>query len=159
VNLLKGEVVHGLTLETEQTALEGHVKEEFNCLPVENEEFRMLSEKKALEALKPKRETMFIDKLPGKLLQQRHALPGEQSAFVVRLDFIILLHVIAANIKFSKQRDPQSSKRRRTRPRVCRKTSCWTLSMGASGNTDTGRSKISRLGCGNLKLISSRLWR
>ncbi|KAL3465273.1 transcription initiation factor IIF, beta subunit-domain-containing protein [Aspergillus heterothallicus] len=65
-----------------QTALEGHVKEEFNCLPVENEEFRMLSEKKALEALKPKRETVFIDKLPGKLLQQRHALPGEQSAFV-----------------------------------------------------------------------------
>ncbi|KAL4786634.1 transcription initiation factor IIF, beta subunit-domain-containing protein [Aspergillus varians] len=65
-----------------QTALVGHVQEEFNCLPVENEEFRLLSEKKALEALKPKRETVFIDKLPGKLLQQRHALPGEQSAFV-----------------------------------------------------------------------------
>ncbi|KAL2831757.1 transcription initiation factor IIF, beta subunit-domain-containing protein [Aspergillus cavernicola] len=65
-----------------QTALAGHVKEEFNCLPVENEEFRLLSEKKALEALKPKRETVFMDKIPGKLLQQRHALPGEQSAFV-----------------------------------------------------------------------------
>ncbi|KAI9374373.1 transcription initiation factor IIF, beta subunit-domain-containing protein [Aspergillus egyptiacus] len=65
-----------------QTALVGHVKEEFNCLPVENEEFRRLSEKKALEALKPKRETVFIDKLPGKLLQSRHLLPGEQGAFV-----------------------------------------------------------------------------
>ncbi|KAL4803015.1 transcription initiation factor IIF, beta subunit-domain-containing protein [Aspergillus unguis] len=65
-----------------QTALVGHVKEEFNCLPVENEEFRILSEKKALEALKPKRETVFIEKLPSKLMQQRHALPAEQSAFV-----------------------------------------------------------------------------
>ncbi|KAL5336832.1 transcription initiation factor IIF, beta subunit-domain-containing protein [Aspergillus crustosus] len=65
-----------------QTALVGHVKEEFNCLPVENDEFRHLSEKKALEALKPKRETVFIDKIPGKMLQSRHLLPGEQSAFV-----------------------------------------------------------------------------
>lgn len=72
-----------LTFLIEQTALVGHVKEEFNCLPVENEEFRQISERKALEALKPKRETVFIDKLPGKMLQSRHALPGEQSAFVV----------------------------------------------------------------------------
>ncbi|PLN82749.1 transcription initiation factor IIF, beta subunit [Aspergillus taichungensis] len=64
------------------TALVGSVGEEFNCLPVENEEFRMLSEKKALEALKPKRETVFIDKVPGKLLQARNLLPGEKSAFV-----------------------------------------------------------------------------
>lgn len=67
----------------ELTALVGSVGEEFNCLPVENEEFRMLSEKKALEALKPKRETVFIDKVPGKLLQARNLLPGEKSAFVV----------------------------------------------------------------------------
>ncbi|PYI03863.1 transcription initiation factor IIF, beta subunit [Aspergillus sclerotiicarbonarius CBS 121057] len=65
-----------------QTALVGSVGEEFNCLPVENEEFRLLSEKKALEALKPKRETVFIDKIPGKLLQPRNALPGEKGAFV-----------------------------------------------------------------------------
>ncbi|KAL4969379.1 transcription factor IIF subunit TFG2 [Aspergillus stella-maris] len=65
-----------------QTALAGHIGKEYNCLPIENEEFQKLSEKKALEALKPKRETVFIDKLPGKLLQGRHALPGEQSAFV-----------------------------------------------------------------------------
>ncbi|PYH97828.1 transcription initiation factor iif, beta subunit [Aspergillus ellipticus CBS 707.79] len=65
-----------------QTALVGSVGEEFNCLPVENEEFRHISEKKALEALKPKRETVFIDKVPGKLLQPRNALPGEKGAFV-----------------------------------------------------------------------------
>ncbi|KAL4889318.1 transcription initiation factor IIF, beta subunit-domain-containing protein [Aspergillus ambiguus] len=65
-----------------QTALVGSVGEEFNCLPVENEEFQRLSEKKALEALKPKRETVFIDKVPGKLLQPRNALPGEKSSFV-----------------------------------------------------------------------------
>ncbi|OJJ46126.1 hypothetical protein ASPZODRAFT_133124 [Penicilliopsis zonata CBS 506.65] len=65
-----------------QTALQGRVNEEFNCLPVENEEFRRISEKRALEALKPKRETMFIDRVPGKLLQSRHALPGDRATFV-----------------------------------------------------------------------------
>lgn len=69
----------------EQTALVGSVSEEFNTLPVENEEFRAISEKKALEALKPKRETVFIDKVPGKLLQPRNALPGEKGAFVVSI--------------------------------------------------------------------------
>lgn len=72
----------------EQTALVGGVSEEFNCLPVENEEFRRLSEKRALEALKPKRETVFIDKVPGKLLQARNVLPGEKGAFVVCFDWI-----------------------------------------------------------------------
>ncbi|KAF7118607.1 hypothetical protein CNMCM5793_008145 [Aspergillus hiratsukae] len=70
------------TVPTEQTALVGGVSEEFNCLPVENEEFRLLSEKRALEALKPKRETVFIDKVPGKLLQARNVLPGDKGAFV-----------------------------------------------------------------------------
>ncbi|OJJ84672.1 transcription factor IIF subunit TFG2 [Aspergillus glaucus CBS 516.65] len=65
-----------------RTGLVGSVGEEFNTLPVENEEFRMISERKALEALKPKRETVFIDKVPGKLLQPRNALPGDRSAFV-----------------------------------------------------------------------------
>ena len=74
--------------DTEQTALVGSVSEEFNTLPVENEEFRAISEKKALEALKPKRETVFIDKVPGKLLQPRNALPGEKSAFVVSISII-----------------------------------------------------------------------
>ncbi|KAJ5591896.1 uncharacterized protein N7459_002265 [Penicillium hispanicum] len=65
-----------------QTALIGRIGEEFNCLPVENEEFRRISEQRALEALKPKKETMFIDKIPGKVLQSRHALPVEKGTFV-----------------------------------------------------------------------------
>lgn len=72
-------------MQAEQTGISGRVSEEFNCLPVENEEFRQISEKRALEALKPKRETVFIDKLPGKLLQARHALPGDKGAFVVSI--------------------------------------------------------------------------
>jgi transcription initiation factor TFIIF subunit beta len=47
-----------------------------------------LSEKRALEALKPKRETVFIDKVPGKLLQARNVLPGEKGAFVVCFEWI-----------------------------------------------------------------------
>lgn len=77
-------------LTTEQTAIAGRVSEEFNCLPVENEEFRQISEKRALEALKPKRGTVFIDKIPGKLLQARHALPNEKATFVVRTLFLSL---------------------------------------------------------------------
>ncbi|KAI3076350.1 hypothetical protein CBS147339_5184 [Penicillium roqueforti] len=64
------------------TALAGAVSEEFNCLPVENEEFRRISEKRALEALKPRKETVFIDKIPGKIIQARHALPTERGQFV-----------------------------------------------------------------------------
>lgn len=75
---------------TEQTAIAGRVSEEFNCLPVENEEFRQISEKRTLEALKPKRGTVFIDKIPGKLLQARHALPNEKATFVVRTLFLPL---------------------------------------------------------------------
>lgn len=67
----------------EQTGIAGRVSEEFNCLPVENEEFRRISEKRALEALRPKRETVFVEKLPGQILQARHALPGDKGAFVV----------------------------------------------------------------------------
>ncbi|KAJ5899963.1 transcription initiation factor iif beta subunit [Penicillium taxi] len=62
-----------------QTALLGQVSHEFNCLPVENEEFRRISEARALEALKPKKETVFIDKIPGRLMQARHALPVENT--------------------------------------------------------------------------------
>lgn len=69
----------------EHTALAGAVSEEFNCLPVENEEFRRISEKRALEALKPRKETVFIDKIPGKIIQARHALPTERGQFVVSL--------------------------------------------------------------------------
>ncbi|KAJ5118110.1 Transcription initiation factor IIF beta subunit [Penicillium atrosanguineum] len=64
------------------TALVGQVSEEFNCLPVENEEFRRISEQRALEALKPRKETVFIDKIPGKFMQNRHALPVEKNTFV-----------------------------------------------------------------------------
>ncbi|KAL2003928.1 hypothetical protein VTN02DRAFT_1624 [Thermoascus thermophilus] len=64
-----------------QTAIVGKVRDEFNCIPVENEEFKRLSEARALEALKPRKETKFIHKVPGKMLQP-NALPGEKSAFV-----------------------------------------------------------------------------
>jgi len=72
----------------EHTALAGAVSEEFNCLPVENEEFRRISEMRALEALKPRKETVFIDKIPGKIIQARHALPSEKGQFVVSLRIV-----------------------------------------------------------------------
>ncbi|KAJ5765724.1 hypothetical protein N7520_005283 [Penicillium odoratum] len=65
-----------------QTALIGRVSEEFNCLPVENEEFRKISEIRALEALKPRRGVKFVEKIPAHLLQARHALPVDKGTFV-----------------------------------------------------------------------------
>lgn len=81
----------------EHTALVGQASQEFNCLPVENEEFRLISEKRALEALKPKKETMFIKQLPGKILQERHALPTDKGTFVVRLYPFLLFLIASAN--------------------------------------------------------------
>lgn len=79
------EVGSSLTLLSiiEQTSIAAKVKEEFNCLPVENEEYRQITEKKALEALKPKRETKFIPRVTGKMLQMNHPGPQEKSAFTV----------------------------------------------------------------------------
>jgi transcription initiation factor TFIIF subunit beta len=67
----------------EQTALVGKVADEFNCIPVENEEFQRISEAKALETLKPRRETKFVSKITGTMLQPKNVVPGDKGAFVV----------------------------------------------------------------------------
>lgn len=64
-----------------QTGLIGRVSEEFNCLPVENAEFRALSEKRALDALKPKKETRFVEKIDRKILLRHHALPTDSGTY------------------------------------------------------------------------------
>lgn len=73
----------------------------------------MISERRALEALKPKRETVFIDKVPGKLLQPRNALPGEKSAFVVILalsTFCWLLY-LTTSLASNKTRQAQGARK------------------------------------------------
>ncbi|KAJ5183763.1 hypothetical protein N7492_001379 [Penicillium capsulatum] len=65
-----------------QTALVGRVSEEFNCLPVENEEFQRISEQRALDALKPKKEVVYMERLPGSILQAQHMRPTDKGTFV-----------------------------------------------------------------------------
>ncbi|WEW59321.1 transcription initiation factor IIF, beta subunit [Emydomyces testavorans] len=65
-----------------QTAIAARVHDEFNCLPVENEEYQRLAEKRALEALKPKRETKFIERVTGKMLQPKTAQAADKSQFI-----------------------------------------------------------------------------
>ncbi|KAL1993262.1 hypothetical protein VTN49DRAFT_3211 [Thermomyces lanuginosus] len=65
-----------------QTALVGKVADEFNCIPVENEEYHRISEARALEALKQKRETKFVPKISNKILQPKTVVPGDKGAFV-----------------------------------------------------------------------------
>lgn len=63
----------------------GKVADEFNCIPVENEEYHRISEARALEALKQKRETKFVPKISNKILQPKTVVPGDKGAFVVRI--------------------------------------------------------------------------
>ncbi|EGE06650.1 transcription initiation factor IIF subunit beta [Trichophyton equinum CBS 127.97] len=65
-----------------QTAITARVHDEFNCLPVENEEYQRLAEERALESLKPKRETKFIEKVPGKMLQPKTVAAADKSNFI-----------------------------------------------------------------------------
>ncbi|KAI1913451.1 hypothetical protein LOZ12_003183 [Ophidiomyces ophidiicola] len=65
-----------------QTAIAARVHDEFNCLPVENEEYQKIAEKRALEALKPKRETKFIERVTGKMLQPKTAQAADKSNFI-----------------------------------------------------------------------------
>ncbi|KAK2740750.1 hypothetical protein FQN57_005982 [Myotisia sp. PD_48] len=65
-----------------QTGIAARVHDEFNCLPVENEEYQKLAEKRALESLKPKRETKFIERVPGKMLQPKSVAAADRSNFI-----------------------------------------------------------------------------
>jgi len=64
------------------TAIAGRVRDEFNCLPVENAEYQRISEARAREAFKPKRETKFIPKVTGKMLQPKNIGPFDKSSFI-----------------------------------------------------------------------------
>lgn len=74
----------------ENTALAGKIKMELNCLPVENAEYRRVMDKRAKQAMKPKRETQLLTSLisshggnllaPGTL-----GAAGSFDTFIVRL--------------------------------------------------------------------------
>ena len=44
----------------EKTAIAGQVRTEINCLPVENDEYRQVMDKRAKQATKPKKETQIM---------------------------------------------------------------------------------------------------
>lgn len=44
----------------ENTALAGQIRMELNCLPVENAEYRRIMDRRAKQAMKPKRETKLL---------------------------------------------------------------------------------------------------
>jgi transcription initiation factor TFIIF subunit beta len=67
----------------EQTALVGQVSEEFNFLPVENEELRRISEKAAVEAMKPKEKVQYIDDISPDITNAAILLPSNKGHFVV----------------------------------------------------------------------------
>jgi hypothetical protein len=127
----------------EQTAIVAKVRDEFNCIPVENEEYRRLSEARVLEALKPKRETKFVPKITSKMLQPKNVIPGDKGAFVVSIFLdhwpVIIDLLFALLMPYSKQRSHRSLVPRKTRLPACLRMSSWISSTSASGNTNIGR--------------------
>ncbi|KKZ63900.1 transcription initiation factor TFIIF subunit beta [[Emmonsia] crescens] len=65
-----------------QTAIVGSVRDEFNCLPVENEEYQRMAEARALDVLKPKRETLYIGKVSGEMLKPKTVAVADKSTFI-----------------------------------------------------------------------------
>ncbi|EPS31499.1 hypothetical protein POX_h09782 [Penicillium oxalicum] len=68
-----------------QTALVGQVNEEFNLLPVENEELRRISEKAAMEALKPKEKVQYVDDITPDITNAAILLPTNKGHFVQQI--------------------------------------------------------------------------
>ncbi|KAK2784856.1 hypothetical protein FQN53_008189 [Emmonsiellopsis sp. PD_33] len=65
-----------------QTAIVGSVRDEFNCLPVENEEYQRMAEARALDVLKPKRETVYIGKVSGEMMKPKTVAAVDKSTFI-----------------------------------------------------------------------------
>ena len=141
-----------------QTAITARVHDEFNCLPVENEEYQRLAEERALESLKPKRETKFIEKVPGKMLQPKTVAAADKSNFIVSpvTSFPVVGFCLTL---YSKLRNRQKCALRKTKLPVCPRTSFWTLSTLVSGDTSIGPSRRLRPSYSNQKCISNKPWR
>ncbi|KAJ5355064.1 uncharacterized protein N7496_012276 [Penicillium cataractarum] len=68
-----------------QTALVGQVSEEFNLLPVENEELRRISEKAAIQAMKPKEKVQYVDDISPDITNAAILLPTNKGHFVQQI--------------------------------------------------------------------------
>ncbi|KAI5306911.1 hypothetical protein KEM56_006472 [Ascosphaera pollenicola] len=64
------------------TAIVGKVHDEFNCQPVQNEEYNKIAEAMAFEALKPKKETMFLAKVTADMRNPKSAIAADKSTFI-----------------------------------------------------------------------------
>lgn len=139
----------GLTVWLEQTGIAARVHDEFNCLPVENEEFRRIAEERALETLKPRKELKFIEKVPGKMMQPKTVAAADKSTFIVSLKshqcfffFFTKNPSLTAN---SKLQNPRKCAHKRTRRPVCHKTSFWISFLRVSDDTNIGLLSLLKL--------------
>lgn len=122
----------------------GQVQTEINCLPVENTEYRQLMDLKNREAMKPRRETKFLDAIvPGHGAGNPGMLgsTGNFDTFIVSV-----MDKTSCEISTDIGRKLVGlDEGRLKRPKLleCLRMSSWTCSTNASRNTGTGRSKVS----------------
>ncbi len=112
----------------ERTALAGMITMEINCLPVENAEYRRIMDRRAEQAMKPKRETKLLTGIisshggnllaPGTL-----GSSGNFNTFIVRNQ--VQPKFIIANLS-RKMPDPTAERCKIPKLRGYPKTSYWT---------------------------------
>ncbi|KAI5287972.1 hypothetical protein KEM54_005570 [Ascosphaera aggregata] len=83
------------------TAIVGKVHDEFNCQPVQNEEYNRIAETIALEAYKPKKETVFLEKITADMRNPKSAIAADKSTFIVSLLSIGENHLECKSIQMS----------------------------------------------------------
>lgn len=113
-------------------------------MPVENTEYRQLMDLKNKEAMKPRRETKFLDAIvpghgsgnPGML-----GSTGNFDTFIV--SFMDKTDCGASTDGRRKLVGLDEGKLKRLKLLECLRMSSWTCFTNASGNTGTGRSKVS----------------
>lgn len=69
----------------ESTAIVGKVHDEFNCQPVQNEEYERIAQAMAFEAHKPKKETIFLEKITADMRNPKSAIAADKSTFIVSI--------------------------------------------------------------------------
>lgn len=142
----------------EQTALVGQVSEEFNLLPVENEELRRISES-SHRSHETERKGSIHRRYQPRYHQCRYSPAYEQGSLCGMFRPWLLVASSIANNFPSNKTNRSRPRPKRTSLSVSRKTSCWIVFSSASENSATGLSKLSRPSLNSLSPILRRLWK
>lgn len=135
-------VTIGADFLVENTGLVGQIKMEVNCLPVENAEYRRVMDRRAKQAMKPKRETKLltgvISSHGGNLLAP--GTLGSGGSFDTFIVSHCALSEMVEKLTWCRRIPGQVAGNRRSLKLLgYLRTSCWTRFTTVLNATITGR--------------------